>query len=558
MALIKDGKIYRTLEEQVGYLTKKQGEQDEINEDVSSDITNLENTKADTTYVDNKLSLKTNKGEEIIIIEISSSSGTLSDDNYNKVLLNNSIIKYNVSTVSYYLNKIGETSSTVRFGAIQNDTTRVFILDITKSTKEYTVTNKPVKVLEDGVFVTPSGDIIGKVLTVNSSYESEWKDLPSVTSGDVDSETATSGQVLTANGSGGASWQNASGGAEYVTISSGTSGTLSSANLNILKNNRNAFIDYGAGHIMYKLYNESGTLLVYTAISVGDKWLKIEVNKTSGVWSQTSTSLNVASKVDSETATNGQVLTADGDGNASWQNSGGGLDIINITSSSGTFNATDLAKLGPEKNTIIVYTNGNFIYEFKYSSKNSTKYFYNNFTGGSFQQIQITISTGVYSFTDTVKYINNSNITSGSATSGQVLTADGSGGASWQNVSGGSSKYQHNIQISWRYGSGSPYTWCILNFNFISSDSTAINTLSTLKQVLYNLGYTTATSSVGLVCSGYLVDTSGTALGFAHNITITGNQNGLEIGYTDSSNNPNNTYSINTNPRVIIDLVQTL
>ena len=38
-------------------------------------------------------------------------------------------------------------------------------------------------------------------------------------------------------------------------------------------------------------------------------------------------------------------------------------------------------------------------------------------------------------------------VNSEQATSGQVLTADGNGGASWQNASGGSKKYMHSVKI---------------------------------------------------------------------------------------------------------------
>ena len=57
----------------------------------------------------------------------------------------------------------------------------------------------------------------------------EFKKLinPPIKASEIDSESATSGQVLTANGAGGASWQNASGGGTEVVANPSLSGTES-------------------------------------------------------------------------------------------------------------------------------------------------------------------------------------------------------------------------------------------------------------------------------------------------------------------------------------------
>ena len=61
--------------------------------------------------------------------------------------------------------------------------------------------------------------------------------LTKVAATDVDSESATNGQVLTADGTGGASWQNASGGKVYrhnIYLSGGTTGVLNQARFSVI------------------------------------------------------------------------------------------------------------------------------------------------------------------------------------------------------------------------------------------------------------------------------------------------------------------------------------
>lgn len=58
----------------------------------------------------------------------------------------------------------------------------------------------------------------GQVLTADGNGDAAWQNIPPTTAAKVDSETATNGQVLTADGNGGASWQAAGGGGSSLTL----------------------------------------------------------------------------------------------------------------------------------------------------------------------------------------------------------------------------------------------------------------------------------------------------------------------------------------------------
>ena len=87
-----------------------------------------------------------------------------------------------------------------------------------------------------------------------------------------------------------------------------------------------------------------------------------------------------------------------------------------------------------------------------------------------------------YSSSNAIAIVGSDEIISGTATNGQVLTADGNGGCSWQNAGGGGSTlYRHNIIIY--EGSGTSQYYLV--FNIITSSSTAF-TISTLKNYILN------------------------------------------------------------------------
>ena len=151
--------------------------------------------------------------------------------------------------------------------------------------------------------------------------------------------------------------------------------------------------------------------------------------------------------ITSNIATNGQVLTADGNGNCSWQNVSGGsfTDYVTITGVSGTFSDSDYNKL-LQNDSVIINSDNKRIYA-KYSEDNynivyENYYIYQNSLRRSY--ITITKSTKTWTHDNTYPTISTNNFYSGTATSGQVLTANGSGGASWQNASSGAQIFRYN------------------------------------------------------------------------------------------------------------------
>lgn len=92
----------------------------------------------------------------------------------------------------------------------------------------------------------------------------------------------------------------------------------------------------------------------------------------------------------------------------------------------------------------------------------------------------ITIDTNnVISASGGLQEVKASDVNSETATSGQVLTADGSGGASWQNASGGGDKsYRHLIHV---YSTSTYLT-------IINKDRTSLSTIKLLSQALNDSG----------------------------------------------------------------------
>lgn len=115
-------------------------------------------------------------------VQVSNASGTLTDAQYSQVLYRDSIIDY-VGTI---LQKYAEDVNEIIFQCLENDLfdgiTKNLICTITKLTKAYSITEEHLKIADDSI----------------------------------NSESATSGQVLTADGTGGASWETPSSGTNVV------------------------------------------------------------------------------------------------------------------------------------------------------------------------------------------------------------------------------------------------------------------------------------------------------------------------------------------------------
>ena len=478
MALIKDGKIYRTLEEQVGYLTKKQGEQDEINADLQEQINDKEDkltfdsvpTDGSTNPVESNgiYDALQNKEDKINIIEISSTSGTLTDEQYNLLSKNNTLIKYSNS----YMQKIFDSSMYYRFANIHYEV-KYYLFEVTKSTKEYTITNKAYNVLEDGVKADITGDIVGKVLTVNSSYKSEWK-TPEIHDSNIISDNMASGYVLTSNGSNGATWQAPSGGnfEHYVEVNV-DNGTLSDTDYNKLTYNDSVFV-----------YNNSGTKQLY------DKHV---ISNSSLIFERILPAISQCERVYVSISTKAYyILTFNI----------GGIEILTLSSVSGTLSDGDYAKVSGD-NCVIEYVHSGYS-DFLFKAREDSYIWYrsvfsnpNNSPRDTYYYIFKLQANKNYTINAEYLPITSDSIKSGSATSGQVLTANGSGGASWQTAGGGGSTlYSHNFKIEVSgiesYGT------------IISSSATQFNA-SSLITYLYNNGITLNVSGAYYSNEDYLI-----------------------------------------------------
>ena len=166
---------------------------------------------------------------------------------------------------------------------------------------------------------------------------------------------------------------------------------------------------------------------------------------------------------------------------------GQGMQVINTTTSTGTLSASDLAKANGTDDCILIFTdNGADLTMQRILKDSSSVYFYAHFvdTGkASFLLCEVNAVTGAYTISGGDLPIKASNIDSDTATNGQVLTADGSGGASWQNAGGGSTLYEHNILILENNSN-----W-VAKVKIINNSATQITDKSTIRSFLSDNGF---------------------------------------------------------------------
>lgn len=191
-----------------------------------------------------------------------------------------------------------------------------------------------------------------------------------------------------------------------------------------------------------------------------------------------------------------------------------GVLTIGGETTSFSLSATDRANIADEDiNVIIKFQSGTggIIYYMtkKYITDTGTHYFnlQTVATNGSVIAYSANIDTTVASQTLISRTIKTtaSAVDSGTATNGQVLTANGSGGASWETPSGGS-LYEHNITFSQEsFTTSQKYVLCLRIYN---NNNTPIDTYQKLENYAKNIQRKSDTTRIE--CSGYIEETANT------------------------------------------------
>lgn len=182
---------------------------------------------------------------------LTTTSGTLTDAQYNTLLLEDAKLIYQSGTSKAVYSKFYEDNLTIVFQYLFNDIYQksvVHYFTITKSTKAYSKSYETLNVRvpdnlstavgvqsdkipitdgnggfqllnNEGAYNLSTGASAGQVLTADGSGYSSWQSIPAQTpeGTSIKSTGETSGKVLTADGSGGASWQTAGGGGTTYT-----------------------------------------------------------------------------------------------------------------------------------------------------------------------------------------------------------------------------------------------------------------------------------------------------------------------------------------------------
>lgn len=268
-----------------------------------------------------------------------------------------------------------------------------------------------------------------------------------------------------------------------------SSGTFSASDLTLLKGDSTLLKGtYYGGHYYLEKY-QYGYLYYESIHRSGNGTYSCEcirIDESTGAWAKLNTTLREnprGTDIDSQTASLGQVLTADGNGGASWGTvSSGYVNTVPITSTSGTFSDSDFAKLGYGDSTI-VYTDAysvSTVYKLKLETASILEFeAIDAASRTNLKLIDVNKSTKAYSMT-AISMITSSTISSGTATSGKVLTANGSGGCSWETAGGGSGKYAHYVKFN-RFDS------FVLSLVLITNDSEPYTSDNIISKITTNL-----------------------------------------------------------------------
>lgn len=264
-------------------------------------------------------------------VTITTTSGTFSDSDFALLGYGDSVIIYNDGTIKTAYKLKLETASVYEFECIDATAkNNLKLIDVNKGTKAYSMT--AVAMIKSSTFDSGTATS-GKVLTANGSGGTSWESVssPAPEGTSVKSTGETSGKVLTADGSGGASWESVSGGTDIVEITSLT-GTFSLDDYNILLKDNSTIKVNQSGNLSYfkKIYEDS-TYMYFEKMLYNHFMRRITVTKSTRGYATSYVKL-IANGINSEGSSNGWVLTADGNGGAIWQSvSGGSLYEHNIT-----------------------------------------------------------------------------------------------------------------------------------------------------------------------------------------------------------------------------------
>lgn len=218
----------------------------------------------------------------------------------------------------------------------------------------------------------------------------------------------------------------------------------------------NSIIKYSINSVPYFFRKESEDVsqIVFRSIrphSTNTRIPDIIITKAGQGYQYYDSSINVDGiAVSSSGASAGQVLTADGDGFSSWQTpSGASFDnYVEINTTSGTFTNDEYAKL-VFNDSVIVYDNSTYKTIYKKKIETSSIIEFESIDASARQNLKlIDVNKGTKAFSSTgISMITSSTFDSGAATSGKVLTANGSGGTSWETSSGGITlnQYAYNM-----------------------------------------------------------------------------------------------------------------
>ena len=261
------------------------------------------------------------------------------------------------------------------------------------------------------------------------------------------------------------------------------SGTLTNDDYNKLLSD-DSHIKYGS-QLYYKESGGSASMKFFHLTSGGHTASRQTFTITNSTKAYVWTDHVFAIDEDCISATNvaGEVLMSNGDGTASWGTVSSGYEnTVSINTTSGTFTDDEFAKLGYGDSTII-YTDAysvSTVYKLKIETASILEFeAIDAASRNNLKLIDVNKITKAYSMTS-IAMITSATISSGSATSGKVLTANGSGGTSWE-TAGGGSKYLHIIKAD-----NGTYFFYIYIYN---SSSTPFSSLADVAGYIYPLGF---------------------------------------------------------------------